>query len=93
MLPVPDGTASQVQSALDKAHAVNLADIDCAGGRMGREARGNRKPSPCYDMGCDGGVWRSCGLVGVGTHAPPRGERLWGCVGVCCCWGGDPQCL
>jgi hypothetical protein len=55
VLPVPDGTASQVQSALDKTHAVNLADIDFAGGRMGSEARGSRKLSPCYDISCDGG--------------------------------------
>ena len=42
MLPVPDGTSSQVQSALDKAHSVNLAGMDCVGGRMDREARGSR---------------------------------------------------
>jgi hypothetical protein len=42
VLPVPDGTSSQVQSALDKAHSVNLAGMDCARGRMDREARGSR---------------------------------------------------
>ncbi len=42
MLPVPDSTSSQVQSALDKAHSVNLADMDFAGGRMDRKARGSR---------------------------------------------------
>ena len=42
VLPVPDGTSSQVQSALDKAHAVNLADMDFARGRMDRKVRGSR---------------------------------------------------
>ena len=42
VLPVPDGTSSQVQSALDKALSVNLADMDFAGGRMDRKARGSR---------------------------------------------------
>jgi len=43
VLPVPEGTSSQVQSALrDKVPSVNLADMDFAGGRMDRKVRGSR---------------------------------------------------
>ena len=48
---------------------------------MDREARGSRT-LPCYDSGDVEGVWRSCGLVGVGAHdtakrRAPMGVR-WG---------------
>jgi hypothetical protein len=42
MLPVPDGTSSQVQPALDKACSVNSADMNFAGDRMDRKTRGSR---------------------------------------------------
>ena len=66
MLPVPDGTARQVQPALDKAHAVNLAEMDFAGGRMGGERQ--QDASSAMISAVMEGVWRSYGLGGVGAH-------------------------
>ena len=82
MLPVPDGTSSQVQSALDKAHSVNLAGMDCAGGQDGQGGERQQDAPSAMISAVMEGVWRSCGLVGVGAHdtakrRAPMGVR-WG---------------
>ena len=81
VLPVPDGTSSQVQLALDKAHSVNLADMDCRG-QDGQEGERQQDAPSAMISAVMEGVWRSCGLVGVGAHdtakrRAPMGVR-WG---------------
>ena len=74
-------TCLGVQLALDKAHSVNLADMDCRG-QDGQEGERQQDAPSAMIAAVMEGVWRSCGLVGVGAHdsakrRAPIGVR-WG---------------
>jgi hypothetical protein len=81
VLPVPDGTSSQVQSALEGA----FSQLGRHGLCKGQDGQGGERqqdaPSAMISAVMEG-VWRSCGLVGVGAHdtakrKAPMGVR-WG---------------